>query len=264
MRCSSGSRWPPSCTPPHRRHGGRSPSWPARRSSVAVNPLLVAAALVALGLAVWVGVKRRNMPEVRAISAAISMNVLAWAELEQFFGLTAIVAIAAGALLFVFGMRRRPRAIRRRAYAVAGAVGVLAILSVAGFAVAAAESRSRLETGQDLAEAGISALNRGDFADAADQFERAARSLRQADQQLGRPWTTWCVGGACRRPAPYGRDRADRGGLAGTRRRRGRPAPGRPGGPPRRRREDRRGGRQRPRPAVRARSRAPSTTWPTR
>ena len=94
--------------------------------AVAVNPLLVAAALVALGLAVWVGVKRRNMPEVRAISAAISMNVLAWAELEQFFGLTAIVAIAAGVLLFVFGMRRRPRAIRRRAYAVAGAVGVLA------------------------------------------------------------------------------------------------------------------------------------------
>lgn len=155
----------------------------------AVNPILVGVALVGLVVAIWVGVKRRNLPELRAVSAGISLNVLAWAELGGLFGLTALLGIASAVLLFVTGIRRRPRAVRTRAWQIVGAVGVLAALAAVGFGVAATGSRANLRNGNRLVNEGIAALNQGEFAVASERFSAASSALRRAEEQLGQPWT---------------------------------------------------------------------------
>ena len=156
--------------------------------AIAVDPLLIVLAAIALAIGLLIGLRRRSLPGWRAISIGISMNVLAWSELEGFFGLSSIVAVSVGVLIFVLGMRRRPKRIRHLAWVGVGAAAVLAVLAIAGFGVAAAESRSDLQAGQDQAEAGISLLNKGEFAAAADQFEAASVSLRRAEDELGSPW----------------------------------------------------------------------------
>ena len=154
------------------------------------NVLLLAAALVALALGVWVGLQRRNLPLHRAVAVGTSMNVLAWAELDGFFGLTSIIAVATGVLVFVLGIRRRPRRIRRTAWIGAATVAVLAALATAGLGIAANTARNDLQAGQDQAEAGIDLLEDGEFALAADQFELASTSLRRAHEQLGDRWAS--------------------------------------------------------------------------
>src|SRR5215218_4426755 len=106
--------------------------------------LLAALALVAFVLALYVGVQKRNQPMLRAISVGLSLNVLAWAHLDGFFGLTAILGISAAILVFVFGIRRRPKRIRRIAWIAAGAVGVTTLVAVAGLGLAAAQARTDL------------------------------------------------------------------------------------------------------------------------
>lgn len=185
--------------------------------AIAVDALLVAIAAVGLLVALWIGVQRRNLPEWRAVSAGISMNVLAWAELGGFHGLSALLAIATAVFVFVLGVRRRPRRIRRRAWIGAGVVGLGAIVSAGAFGVAAASSRSDLEAGQDFAEAGIDLLNEGDFAGAAEQFEQAAQALDEAEDRMSQPWVA--VAGAVPVVAQHHELAADlsRSGAAATR-----------------------------------------------
>lgn len=157
--------------------------------AVAVSPLLMAIAAVAVAVSIWVGMRQRDLPEARAAGAAITFNVLGWAELQGFLGLSATVTIAAGALVFVLGMRRRSRPARRRAWTVVGVTGAGAVLATIGLAAGAASARSGLTDGRQLAEQGISALDRGDFAAAAERFEDASAALGRADDDLRRPWT---------------------------------------------------------------------------
>jgi len=154
---------------------------------VAVDPVLIAVAAVGLAVGLYVGYRRRNLPEWRAVSVGLSLNVMAWGELGGFLGLSAIVAIAAGVVVFVFGIRRRPRAVRRRGWLLAGGVGVLAILAVTGFALSAVGARTDVEAAQRSVQAGISMLDDGDFAAAADEFASAAQSLERADRNIGGP-----------------------------------------------------------------------------
>jgi len=146
--------------------------------------VLAALALIAFLIALYIGVQKRNQPVLRAISVGLSLNVLAWAHLDGFFGLTAILGLAAAILVFVFGIRRRPRRIRRIAWIAAGVVGAATVVAVAGLGLAAAQARTDLEQGQDAAEHGIDLLSDGQFAQAADQFEAASRSLARANHRL--------------------------------------------------------------------------------
>jgi hypothetical protein len=156
--------------------------------AAAINPILIALALVAFALAMWVGARKRDLAELRAVSAGLSLNVLAWAELEGFFGLTALLGIAAAMLLFVTGIDRRPRAIRRRAWQIVGVTGVVAAVAAIGFGLAAAGSRADLQNGNRLVNEGINALNQGDFDIASDRLTAAATALGRAEDQLGQPW----------------------------------------------------------------------------
>lgn len=157
--------------------------------TVAINPVAMVVAALALGLALYIGVRRRNLPELRAVSAGLTFNALAWAELEGFFfGLTAIIGCVAALAVFIVGIRRRPRTIRRRAWTIVGLTGAVAVVAGVGLGIAGASARSSLARGQQLAEQGISALNEGDFALAAERLEQSAASLQRADNQLSRPW----------------------------------------------------------------------------
>ena len=149
--------------------------------------LLGAIAFVAFLIALYIGVQRRNLPEWRAASAGISLNVLAWSHLNGFFGLTAIVGIATALFVFVLGIRRRPRRIRRVAWIGAGSVAVVALFAAAGFGLSASQARAELRQGRDAAEDGIDLLSDGQFAQAADRFESASASLQRAKDQLGSP-----------------------------------------------------------------------------
>ena len=155
---------------------------------VAAEPLLAGLAAVAFAIGIWVGLQKRNLPAWRAVSVGISMNVLAWGELEGFFALSAIIAIATAILVLVFGIRRRPRRIRRVAWITTGGVVLASFLALAGLGLAASQARADLRQGQDAAESGIDLLSDGEFALAADQFESASASLHRAEGRLGSPW----------------------------------------------------------------------------
>lgn len=156
--------------------------------AVAADALLIGVALGALVLAAWVGVRRRSSPEWRAVSAGLSLNVLAWAGLDLAFGVTAAVAITAGLVVFVLGVRRRPRGVRRRAWVGVGVAACGAAFAVVAFGLAAVQSRSDLERGQRMAEEGIDLLDTGDFAGAADRFDDASSALGAAEDRLSTSW----------------------------------------------------------------------------
>ncbi len=160
----------------------------AAATLVAEHPVVVGVGVAGFACALWVGLKRRNLPQVRAVAAGISLNAMAWAQLSGFFGLTALIGIVAGALLYVTGIRRRSRAVRRRSWRFVAAGGALAVVAALGFGVTVADARSSLSTGQRLVRAGISALNRGEFDAAASQFSSAATAMDRAHRQLGKPW----------------------------------------------------------------------------
>ena len=157
---------------------------------VAADPLLAALAAVAFGIGVWVGLQKRNLPAWRAVSVGISMNVLAWGELERVLRADGDHRDRARRLLvFVFGIRRRPQRIRRVAWIAAGAVGRARRAGrrrararrVAGPRRPASRVRMR-------PSAGSTCSSDGEFALAADQFEAASASLRRAEERLDSPW----------------------------------------------------------------------------
>lgn len=154
----------------------------------AADPILIAVGTVAYLASLVVGVRRRSLPEVRCVSAAIALNVFARSQLGGFFGLSAILALVVGAMLLVFGIRRRPRPIRRAAWRTMVACGGLAVIAVLGFLAEAGLARADLEAGRRQAQSGIAAIERGDYAGAAQHFRQASNLLDNASAHLRRPW----------------------------------------------------------------------------
>ncbi|MET0909346.1 MAG: DUF4012 domain-containing protein, partial [Ilumatobacteraceae bacterium] len=173
--------------------GASAPWWAvviaaAASMAVGVMPVLIAMGAVALGLGLWLGMRRRSLPLARALSVGISMNVLAWSELGMGpFGLTAALALAVALFVFIVGIRRRPRKIRRVVWWALGGFVAAAAFAFGGFGYAAASARSDLEAGQRQAESGITALEAGDFEVAAQHFSAAGASFRDARDGLGSP-----------------------------------------------------------------------------
>jgi Protein of unknown function (DUF4012) len=156
--------------------------------AIALDPLLIALAAVALGAALWTGTTKRPVRVVVAASLAISFNVLARAELGAVLGASAIIAIAAGALIFVTGIHRRSKRVRRLAWGGAAAAVLFAGAATAGFAYAALQSRHDLASGLNTAELGVASLENGRFDDAAEWFRQATVYLEAANDHLDQPW----------------------------------------------------------------------------
>lgn len=158
--------------------------------AVALDPLLMLVALAALGAALWAGGTRRDRPDVLAGVVGVTFNVLAWAELDEFLGASAAVAAFVAIVLFVTGIRRRSRPVRRVAWATIGIGVVFVGAASVGFGYEAAKSRHALADGLNYAEQGVVQLEIGEFAEAAQSFRDASATLAQAHDRVSGPLTT--------------------------------------------------------------------------
>ena len=154
----------------------------------AIDPVLTVIGAVGFVGGLWIGVRRRDPGPERSIVGAIALNVLVRLELEGFFGLSAILGITFGALLFIIGARARPQPLRRAAWTVTGGALAVALLATIGFGLTAVSARSQLTDGQRLATEGIDELRDGNFEEASSKFAAAGRAFTSASDGLDRPW----------------------------------------------------------------------------
>ena len=154
---------------------------------IAVTPGLLVLAAVALGIALLGRRRARHQSELFAVSIGIGLNVLARGELGGFLGLSALVAITMGALVFGSGLLRQPRAVRRVSIAVLGVLAIAATAAVVGFGVTVMQARSELAAGVRWAEQAVSQMEGGDFDAAALSFASAADVLADAHERLSSP-----------------------------------------------------------------------------
>ena len=98
-----------------------------------------------------------------AASAAITCNVLCRAQLHGRFGSSAAISMVVLGLVFVTGMRRRSKVVRRVVWG--GLFGLLVLAGAASVALGYAvyQSRHDLGNGQNTAEFGVVALENGDY-----------------------------------------------------------------------------------------------------
>jgi hypothetical protein len=167
---------------------GRAPAWTvmlasAAAAAIAVDPVLIGLAVVALGLALWA--RRNDLARVAAMGLCV--NVLARAELDVAFGVSAVVALVACALVFVTGLRRQDRAVRRVAWVTLGVGALFGLMSTLAFGVAAFQARHSLSEGLNHGEEAVASLEYGDYESAADEFGAAAVALDRAHAELTSP-----------------------------------------------------------------------------
>ena len=167
---------------------------------VAIDPALTAIGAVAFAGGLRIGVRRRDMGTERCLVGALSLNVLVRAELDRFFGASALIGITVAVVLFVVGIRRRPRAIRRVAWMSVGGLTILTVLAVTAFGVSGASARTELSRGQQLATDGIAELGRGNFAEAAAKLHRGCRQLQRRQPSARSAVGAAGASGAGRRP----------------------------------------------------------------
>lgn len=152
---------------------------------MAANPIGAVVATVAFVVGLGIGVRRDDQSALRALVAAVALNVVIRSELGGFHGLSAVLGCTIGVVLFLVGLRRRPAAVRRSgrvaAFAVIG-VGAAALL---GLGVAAATARPDLTSGARLATEAVSALKAGDYERAADLFDASATAFARSEDDLG-------------------------------------------------------------------------------
>lgn len=146
----------------------------------------VGACAVLVGLVV--GDMRRNIPVLRAVSTAASLVVLAHLGHRWFFGFTASMSIGLCLIVSLLGLRRRPRRQRRLAYKIAGGVAIAAVLAAAGFGMAAASGKDRVEEGGRLAQQGLNHLADGDLKAAESAFQASHAAFASAADSIDRVW----------------------------------------------------------------------------
>ena len=157
-------------------------------AGTAPSAVLAGVGLATVVLASVIGGGRLNLPWLRSLVVLVAIQVLARCEVGAFQGWSALFSCVALAVVFVWGVLRRPRATRRRVWQVLGGVGVFAVLAMLGFALAGLVARGPLEAGNRQARTGLDALNRGDMVAAEAAFRSSARSFRKADDALGAVW----------------------------------------------------------------------------
>ena len=154
---------------------------------VALEPILVVIGAAGFVGGLVIGARRDDRAELRAVVAAIALNVLIRSELGGFLGLSAIVGVSIGLALFVIGLRARPAAVRRVGWIVAATVGGIAVLAVVAAGVSAMSVRSDLTSATKAARRAVDALNTGDYEQAATLFDEASQAFESVDEGLGGP-----------------------------------------------------------------------------
>ena len=169
------------------------PWWTVMAASGIAAAFADGAVWVSIGLAgaligFFIGLKERSMPWARAVAVLVAVHVFARSREVGFFGLSAIIALVVLSSVFVLGVRRRSRSVRKRVWLSCGGVLVGVVLAMAGLAIAGLAARAPLQEGNRQAHAGLTALNAGDIPKAATAFRAAADAFTKADGDLSAPW----------------------------------------------------------------------------
>lgn len=144
-----------------------------------------AAVLAAFGAGISPGPRRRI---VGGVVGAVTVVALAHQAELAFQGASAALAAAAVAPAVGSALRGARSATRRRVRRAVVGLATASIVAVAGFAAAAAGTRSDLEQARDAAERGFDALSEGEQDEAVASFDEAARAFRSAELALRAPW----------------------------------------------------------------------------
>ncbi len=102
-------------------------------------------------MALWTGIRRRDLPVARAAVTGVALNVLIRSELDRMLGLSAIIGIGCAAAVLALGLRGRSRRTAQLVLLGLAAGGVVAVIAVVGFALAAAMGASDLSDGSESA-----------------------------------------------------------------------------------------------------------------
>ena len=146
-------------------------------------------AVIALALAFFLGARDGDVPWGRSLATLLAVQAFARLGNIAFLGLSAIVSCTALIVLFILGVRRRPRAVRRWAYLSLIVAGGVVAIAIIGLFVAALVARAPLREGNKHARAGLDALNRGDIRAAASAFAAARTSFHDTYDDLTAPWS---------------------------------------------------------------------------
>jgi len=156
--------------------------------AMAGDLVLLGVGAVAFAGALWIGLRRRDLAIERAVVAAIAFNVLVRAEVNPVLGVSALVGVGCAVLVVVFGVRRRGRQAVRWVRVAGVATGAIAVVAVAGAAVAVGSATTDLRAGNVSGRAAVSQLSDGDYQNAAGSFAEAAAQFGSAGSTLDAPW----------------------------------------------------------------------------
>ena len=152
-----------------------------------VTPWAVAAA-VAFVIAVVIGMRRLSLPAGRALSAALTINILLRWDPSWRFGMSALVTGLVAALIVVTGLSRRGRFARQTVRRAATVLAIIAGIAILGAGVATAQAYGDLRNGERALRRAASALQQGDIPLAVEQLDRSNQLLERAADALDRPW----------------------------------------------------------------------------
>lgn len=156
----------------------------ATAGAIGGPPLLLVAALVALGAGVWMGATDRELPIARAVLVATIVQVLLRLQWSPFFLASALLAAVAAGLMVLNSTTRPPRRYRKPIYlSVAGAV-VFVMLALVGAAMAAFGARTSARDGYIAMLDGLELVQRGETQEAAARLRSAAADLRLASRDF--------------------------------------------------------------------------------
>ena len=149
---------------------------------------IVLATLAFTGSA-WIGWDRANQPIVRAVIAAVVVQVSLRLEWNEFFLFSALIAGAAMGMIAIAGLVRRRKYVRKRVSWVAIGIGALAVIAVAGLGVAAVQARTTARDGYLGLLDGLEFIQDGKVTEAQQTLEQAATDLDDAGSTLDGPLT---------------------------------------------------------------------------
>jgi hypothetical protein len=116
------------------------PWWVPTLAAGAAAAVSLDATVATIGVAGFVlglleGTSRRGMPELRAVVAAIALNVLARSALGGFLGLSTILTVTVGAVVLIMGLVGRTPSRRRLVRWVLVGVGAVALVCLGSAAL---------------------------------------------------------------------------------------------------------------------------------
>lgn len=146
-------------------------------------------AVVGLGLAIWISIRRRSMSVHRAAVGGLVVNSLLRSDLEGFAGLSSIISLTVVVILFANAVQRRNRRQRQWIYGIT--IGLLSYSVITGgmLGASALSARSTLDKAIDSVRKGLDELTAGDVDAALTTLNEGARQLDRVRRNVSTSWT---------------------------------------------------------------------------